>query len=918
MNRRKFVVSTSAAVIGAATSGTAANHRVSSPDAPAPTFASQSGNSIPFSREDLYSSGPQRTFTGAHLSEIAFPIGGIGTGTVSLGGRGQFTDWEIFNRPASGQVLPFTFAALWVREAGGEAEVRILEAPPRPPFRGNFGYAREQGQGLPHLKGAKFTGAYPFARVDFDTDTLPVEIALEAFNPFVPMNVDDSSLPVAIFHYRVTNRSRNEVEAAVAFSLYNAVGYGEKPSEQWMAVGKNVTKVRTDELSPGLRVTALDMTTEKYAPDHPRFGSMCLMTSHSDVTARWRWEEGEWFDAYTNWTDEFVANGGFENPPPGDPSPDRSSRPGTLAPRLRLAPGASETVTFVLAWYFPTRENYWNTEKEVAGSKLRNHYATRFGNAWEVGRYTLANLDRLEAASRAFHEAFFSGSLPAYVLDAVSSQAAIIRTNTCMLLEGKQFFAFEGSGDDGGCCPMNCTHVWNYEQALAFLFPELERSMRVTDFTANVRDDGAMSFRTLVPVGRAQWQFKPAADGQMGTVMKLYREWQLSGDDVFLRKLWPQARRTLEYAWASWDSDRDGVMDGEQHNTYDIEFFGPNTMTGTLYLGALKAGEAMARAVGETDAADLYRRTRASGERKLEALWNGDFYVQKVPTVERAKELERADPGMAKAIKGGRIRYQYGDGCLSDQLLGQWFADVVGLGNLLAPDRVARTLESIYRFNFRNGFYEHANPQRIYAMNDERGLLLCSWPKGGRPMLPFVYSDEVWTGIEYQVAAHLIYRGYVAEGLSIVKAVRDRYDGERRNPWNEVECGAHYARALASWSVLLALSGFEYSAPERRIAFAPRVDTGDFRCFFAAGTGWGIYRQRADAKSLVAAIELSSGELRLRRVRLGNEAGWRAVEVASKVWKATVGDTSIEIDFGEEVVLGAGKSVEVRLAAATR
>jgi uncharacterized protein (DUF608 family) len=174
---------------------------------------------------------------------------------------------------------------------------------------------------------------------------------------------------------------------------------------------------------------------------------------------------------------------------------------------------------------------------------------------------------------------------------------------------------------------MNCTHVWNYEQALAFLFPELERSMRVTDFTENMREDGSMAFRTLVPVGQVQWNFKAAADGQMGTVMKLYREWQTSGDDRFLRQLWPQAKRALEYAWVAWDADRDGVMEGEQHNTYDIEFFGPNTMMGTLYLGALKAGEILARATGDTSAAETYRRVRESGEQKLEALWNGEYYV---------------------------------------------------------------------------------------------------------------------------------------------------------------------------------------------------------------------------------------------------------------------------------------------------
>ena len=197
--------------------------------------------------------------------------------------------------------------------------------------------------------------------------------------------------------------------------------------------------------------------------------------------------------------------GGFQGAEVSKPSEEGNSHVATLAPRLRLAPGESQTITFALAWHFPVVENYWDREPEVKGDRMRNYYATRFANAWEAGRYTIENLPRLEKLSRSFHRTFFAGSLPAHVLDAVSSQVSIIRTSTCLLFEGKQFYAFEGCADNGGCCPMNCTHVWNYEQALAFLFPELERSMRVTDFKHNLHGDGGMSFRTLVPVGQAQW-----------------------------------------------------------------------------------------------------------------------------------------------------------------------------------------------------------------------------------------------------------------------------------------------------------------------------------------------------------------------------------------------------------------------------
>lgn len=406
--------------------------------------------------------------------------------------------------------------------------------------------------------------------------------------------------------------------------------------------------------------------------------------------------------------------------------------------------------------------------------------------------------------------------------------------------------------------------MWNYEQSLAFLYPELERSMRETDFGVNTRDDGRMSFRTLVPPApEVQWGGPPAADGQMGSVLKLYREWQLCGDAAWLRKLWPHAKRALQYAWLKWDADRDGVMEGEQHNTYDIEFYGPNTMMGTLYLAALRAGAAMARAAGEPEfAAECDRLDAAGSGVYAKQLWNGEYFVQEV--IAPTTPAEGLGEGTQSVQASGEVRYQYGLGCLSDQLLGQWFARVVALGAVLPEEQVRSALRAIHRHNFRRNLSDHESCQRTYALNDEAGMLLCTWPNGGRPRYPFPYADEVWTGIEYQVAGHMIYEGLVEEGLELVCAVRARHDGLRRNPWNEFECGHHYARAMASWSVLLALSGFVYSAPEARLEFAPRIHASDFRCFFSTGSAWGTFAQvENDRVGYVAEVTVLRGELPL-------------------------------------------------------
>ncbi len=927
VSRRQFLISTSAAAVGAAT----LNGKTLAAEKTASSFQSPAGSSIPYSRQELLEGpGAQRTFDLGASGEVAFPLGGIGTGTVSLGGRGELRDWEIFNRPAKRRVLPFSFVALWVKPEGGTAALRVVEGPPQPPFRGWEGFNRQSGQGLPHFQGALFRGNYPLAKVDFEDSALPVTVSLEAFNPFIPLNVDDSSLPVAIFKYEVKNHSARPVDIALAFSLLNPVGYDGKAYLDGLkhpGFGQNLATLR-QEPAGDATVAGLDLTSGKYSPADPQGGSMALLTTAPDYTARTSWESGDWWDSYQEWVDEFSASGRMHHTKVPMPSDDGQSDYATLAPHARLAPLESTTITFVLAWYFPVRENYWHADDEkLKGHKLINYYGTRFSSAWEVAGHVAGRLPELESKTRSFTGAFFSSSLPPYLLEAVSSQASILRSNTCMLLEGKQFFAFEGCGDDQHNGWMNCTHVWNYEQALAFLYPELERSMRNTDFLYQMRSDDSMAFRSMVPLGIKQWDFRPAADGQMGCIMKLYREWQISGDLVFLKQMWPNAKRALEFAWKHWDADKDGVMEGEQHNTYDIEFFGPNPMMTTLYLGALKAGEIMAIAVGDTAAATTYREVRERGLKNIEQLWNGEFYIQKVTPVSEILPMEPYDgkDWKNRVVRNGRLKYQFGEGCLSDQMLGQWFADVLGLDIGLNQERVRKTLQSIYRNNFKSDFWTHANMQRIYALNDEKGLLLCSWPKGGRPALPFVYSDEVWTGIEYQVAAHLIYQGLLEEGLAIVKAVSGRYDGVRRNPWNQIEWGNHYTRAMASYSVLLALSGFRYSAVDQSVTFQPRLHAEKFQCFFAAGSAWGQYSQQRSAGSLSAKLECHDGRLAIKRLVLESDSGPDVPRVTlsgpdglTVPCTATKRPSGLEINLATEVTISEGKSLTAVVGSTTK
>ncbi|MBI4028555.1 MAG: hypothetical protein HY360_26445 [Verrucomicrobia bacterium] len=827
-----------------------------------------------------------RIFTGESLAQVAFPLGGIGTGTVSMGGRGNLQDWEIFNRPNKGSQLPMTFLALRAEPQGRPAVSRILEREYLPPFTGGGGFPRHALAGVSRFSEVTFRGEYPFAWLKFKDRAMPVEVSLEAFNPFIPMNVEDSSIPGAILRYVVRNPQKVSVNMSLLAVMNNPVGQQSQESTNKIEETLNVYREEG-----GLRGIFFS------APGLPwndvNFGTATLSTDWADTDCQTQLYRGGWWDsAHVLW-DEFTATGRLApqlEPRHGRPLAEgrekKKNESGAICLRCVLKPGEERRLTVFIHWHFP-HTRLWGGNDTVL---VRIYTANQFTDAWDAAMHTVNHLPRLEAETRRWHSTLFESTLPAEVRDAVSSQMSILRTPTCLRLSDGNFYAWEGCSDQHGCCAGNCTHVWNYEQALAFLFPSLERTMRRIDFGPNMRPNGAMAFRCCAPSGvvnSGNWVFHACADGQMGNIIQVYRDWQLSGDDSFLRELWPNVKKTLEYAWTEpngWDPDKDGVIEGCQHNTYDIEFYGPNMMIGSLYLGALRAAEEMAKHLGEADKAREYRGIYEKGRARMEKeLWNGEYFIQKVEVMPglRVPDHLRSPEGCcdggcackprtpedrAAASSDGIVpKYQYGEGCLSDQLLGQWAAHVAGLGHVLDPEKTRAAARAIFRHNFRDPIGGFDNVQRVYALQDEAGLLLCSWPKGNRPALPFVYSDEVWTGIEYQVAAHLIYEGLVEEGLAIVKAVRARHDGVRRNPWDEFECGHHYARALSSWSLIQALSGARYSAVEQSLVFNPRLKT-PFRCVFAAGSAWGILR----LEKTKATLEVRHGSLRLKKLGVAN------------------------------------------------
>ena len=789
---------------------------------------------------------------------MAFPLGGIGTGNVSVGARGQLRDWELENHPDKGRDLPYTFFAIHVAAQSGERTTRVLESRLSGPHDLDEGYPSARVAGLPRLRASRLRGEYPLLTVDFIDDALPVEVNLHAFTPLVPLDADASGIPAAVLRYRVRNPGTERVRVTVAGSMSNPIG--QLPGHWAGFVGNPSVGWRDDA---GVR--GLDFATSLPRTDL-RFGSLALSTRDTSVTAKPRWLTDFWPDGVQSFWDDFRADGLLE------PESrftldvhhstifDTQQRPVTAADlenRLvvgslgivhDLEPGQSRDFEFLLSWCFPNRPRGWHGHifpHAHTEETMLNYYATRFPDAWSVAAYLAAELPELEALTRAFHGALFDSSLDPAVIDAVSATLATLRSTTCFRLEDGTFAAWEGSFNHSGSCEGTCTHVWNYAQTVAWLFPELERSARRIEFLLETDAAGSMQFRTNRIFGGPSWCALPAGDGQLGTVVRLYREWRFSGDDAFLRELWPAAVRALEFAITQWDTDGDGVIDRELHNTYDIEFIGENSLVNSMFYAALHSAAALADHLGEDDRARRFRAIAVAGAACMDALlFNGEYYQQ------RTGDLV------------GR-RYQFGTGVLSDQLFGQTLAHLVGLGHVLPPDHVRSAVQAVFRHNFREHLTGHESTQRTFALDGEGGLLLCTWPRGGRPAIPFIYSDEVWTGIEYQVATHLVYEGFVDEGLRMVRTARARHDGAVRNPWNEVECGNHYARSLASWGVLIALSGADYDAARGALRFAPAV-AGEFRCFFSTGSGWG----RVSIDDAGLELSLAYGTLLLHSLRL--------------------------------------------------
>lgn len=787
-------------------------------------------------------------YTGEYTSRIAFPIGGLGTGMFCVEGSGAISNMNIRHKT---EMLnePTMFAGLYLKGVDNGSIVVEGQVPDWKKFgqpQSTKGYGGTWG--LPRFKDCDFEVKFPFAKLRMSDDELKMDVTMKVWNPFIPTDENNSGLPVAGFEYTFKNKYAKEVEAIFSYNSKNFVdirngGASIRPIENGFIISQKGTETQ---------------------PFHQ--ADFVIFTDEPETKVNYCWFRGWSFDSFTMCWNEMSSGVIKENPANMADAPGAS-----LYVPFRLQPGESKTIRLYMAWYVPfslVREGLEpiddvdvpivpvvNERGEPAGyidtsiqlsDKYRPWYSSRFANIEEVADYWMKNYNTLKEKTELFTDAFYTTTLPAEVVEAVAANLTILKSPTIFRQYDGRMWNWEGCGNEYGSCYGSCTHVWNYAQAIPHLFPKMERTLRETEFFVSQAKNGHQAFRSALPIRPIRHNFHAAADGQLGGIMKVYRDWHIYGNDEWLKLIYSYVQNSLDYCINTWDPKRKGVIEEPHHNTYDIEFWGPSGMINSYYTGALQAFVAMGEHL-EKDMTEYRELLDKSIDYMENQLYDGEYFIQNI----RWKELQASDPTKVQSVNSNYSKegldllekegpkYQYGKGCLSDGVVGAWLSLVCGLDEAIDRKKILSHLLSVHKYNLKRNLRKHVNPQRsTFALGDEGGLLLCSWPKGGKLQLPFVYSNEVWTGIEYQVASHLMFEGEVEKGLDIVRTCRDRYDGRVRNPFNEYECGAWYARAMSSYAMLQALTGIQYDAVDSTLYIDSRIGD-DFTSFLSTETGFG-------------------------------------------------------------------------------
>lgn len=823
------------------------------------------------------------------LRYIGMPIGGIGCGQLYLGGDGKLWLWDIFKSNYSREkdhgkkFTAMTFNGHYTKPiAQGEIyhkDIGVDLAQGFAIYTVSKNKIEARSLDVKGFKNIGFRGEYPIGKVHYEDKTCPVSVKLEAFSPFIPLNVKDSTLPATVLSYTIENTSDAEVGVQLGGWLQNKVC----PLTEALPGYLRQCEFVKNEHGSSLNMTVVE--NQNFVGDRPYKaenqlgnGSMAMTLVGSTASIEGSLNLG---DADT--LNQLGKTKGVLKTPSKDTADfNKPLIAGIKSEMVKLKPGEKTEVRFIMSWFFPDYPGISNGSfsKIENVEKLKRFYANHFENALQVSNYILGNDSQIIQTTRLWNEVWYDATLPHWLLDRTFIPLSCMATQTVHYFNNERFWAWEGVD----CCPGTCQHVWNYAQSNARIFPKIEQNQRKNiDFGLALTPEGESG-------NRAENQKTHATDGQAGVIVRLWREHTLSPDLTYLKEVWPKVKLALTYLIKQ-DDDEDGILRGAQHNTLDAAWYGPVAWISSVYCAALAAGEQLALEVGDNQFAEQCSKIYKSGKNKLtQDLFNGEFFINK-------QAPERVGLDINSNI-----------GCEIDQVLGQSWAIQTGLPRVVSKKETISALESLWKYNFAPdaGLYDRLHTvikgARIYAEEGEAGLLMCTWPNGGDDKAvpnmekrvedrqtwlgPGGYFDECMTGFEYQVAAHMVYEGeaiseaqmlaqtemdieksLVLKGLAVTRAVHDRYAPEKRNPYNEIECSDHYARAMASYGVFLAVCGFKYHGPKGIIKFDPKLAPEKFKAPFTTAEGWGTFTQTVEHNKQHIQLALKYGKLTINELQ---------------------------------------------------
>jgi uncharacterized protein (DUF608 family) len=808
------------------------------------------------------------------LKYIGMPVGGLHAGTVYVGGDGRLWLWQIYNESFEGVHEGIDPKEVnWndgislrkIRSRDGSAYVEPSIANNRRVLEQGFAVKISyEGKTIikelneDHWDEVSFQGSYPVATITYSSKDFPLEIQLNVYSPFIPLEAEESALPATILRVGVVNTSKKPIDISLLGWMEN--GVNKLTAKENAGQRKNTLFTTKD--STGIFFSSDSNIKEiQEAGDS---GSMCFLLHGINGKAQ---------VSFNGWPIDARHFDSSQDSSATAEFPDKLV--GAIGTETKLLSGQRYSADYSVSWHFNNPNP--KLKKIVKDAERGYRYGVKFRDAKEVSTFIHTNFKELSSVTELWANTWKDSTLPHWFLERTFVNIGTLATaNTYRFADGR-FWSWEGVG----ACAGTCTHVWQYAQAMARIFPELERGLRerVDLGVGFIEESGAILFR-------GENETRPAIDGQAGTILRFYREHQMSKDNRFLDANWPKIKKAVQFMLAQ-DKNGDGMTDTPMENTLDAVWEGEIAWIVGLCIAAAKAAQMMAEEINDISFAKICETYVSDGKRNMEKeLFNGEYFIH------------RPD-----AVQGRRKLGSYNT-CHIDQVYGQSWTFQVGLPRILDKEKTVAALKALWKYNFTmdvGPYIKTHTGGRPYALPGEGGMVMNTNPHnetkpfGEDVSWQLGYFHECMSGFEHQVAAHFMAEGMLDESLVLTRAIHDRHHAAKRNPFNEIECSDHYARAMASYGTFITACGFEHHGPKGYIGFAPKWNKENFKAPFTTAAGWGTYSQRKTDLKQVHHFELKYGELALQKIALEKLDGKKTSSVL-----AILGGRQIPLKFMQE------------------